>query len=804
MIKRLVYRVLFFIGNPFFLLTFWVWRAIRAGAEWILHGLFRLWSSVGGVLSLLQRQRQAINEWLFLQKTRAQQRERAKTQEKKLSTPITQPSHAMVTAGETPLLVNKTSWKEFISYDWLDQPRVKTWRHGMFWRGVAAVFVGSVIFFGSTGWWIYKSVFQDLPSILTLETRRPAATTRIYDRNGELLYKVFEEENRTPVALNEISPYLVQATLAIEDTQYYEHWGVSLRGITRAAWHNFQSESTQGGSTITQQLVKNTLLNRERTWRRKIREAVLAVAVDARYSKEQILEWYLNDVNYGGAIYGSEEAAQWYFGKSARDLSLAESALLAGLPNAPTLYNPFGAQPERAFARQREVLRQMEGLGFITSEQRQTAESQPLAFRSNTFDIQAPHFVMMVRDILAQQYGEEVVAQGGLEVWTTLDLDLQASAEAAVRNELQKLGRLRVGNGAAMVTDPRSGEVLAMVGSQNYFDTANDGQVNVALSLRQPGSSIKPLGYALAFEKGWTPSSTIEDSPVQFTAPGAPVYAPRNYDGRFRGSVTLREALASSYNIPAVRLLADVGISTMVQAGQRMGITTWNDPSRFGLALALGGGEVRMYDMAQVYGTFANGGETVPLNPILEIRDVRGDVMYKNPCQQASEPCNGQRVLKPLTAAQITDVLSDNAARSPAFGSRSALVIPDQEVAVKTGTTNSLRDNWTIGYTRDRVVLTWVGNNDNSPMSSVASGVTGASPIWNSLMSRALNEQSHRFALPAGMERVRLCATTGTLACAGCPRVIEEVLPLERIPKRACSPSDFAQASMTPAPVAQR
>ncbi len=800
MIVRLVSRVLFLLGNPFFLLTFWLWSGVRFCVSQVRKTL--IW----GGTKILQ-----IVRFLLKIRIRVPNFSRSKWHFS-VGKWVTSRSSKFSIPKKTQIHIDSDrKWKDWISYEWQDDSVPRVIPRGIFWRSVAAGVLGVFIVVGISSWGIYQAVFRDLPSIVALETRRPAATTKIYDRNGRMLYKVFEDENRTPVSLEEISPYLVQASLAIEDTQYYEHWGISLRGIVRAAWHNANNATTQGGSTITQQLVKNTLLSRERTWRRKIREGVLAVAVDARYTKEQILEWYLNDVNYGGAVYGAEEASQWYFGKSAQELSLAESSLLAGLPNAPTFYNPFGANPERAFARQREVLRQMETLGFITPEQRTLAEQEEITFRSNTFEIQAPHFVMMIRDQLAQQYGEEVVAQGGLEVWTTLDLDLQASAEAAVRDELQKLGRLRVGNGATMVTDPKSGEVLAMVGSQDYFDTSNDGQVNVALRQRQPGSSIKPLTYALAFERGMSPSTMIDDTPVQFTAPGAPPYAPKNYDGSFRGPVSLREALGSSYNIPAVRLLALVGVQDLVTLGQKMGITTWNDPSRFGLALTLGGGEVTMYDMAQAYGTFANGGITVPLNPILEIRDVRGDLVYKNSCADASEPCNGTRVLSPLSAAQITNVLQDNGARAPAFGTRSALVIPNQEVAVKTGTTNSLRDNWTIGYTRDIVVLTWVGNNDNSPMSAVASGVTGASPIWNSVMTQALESTVHKFALPVGVERVRICATTGTLACDACPRIVDEVLPIERIPKRACTASDFrsldAEAAGLPptsAPMAQR
>lgn len=662
--------------------------------------------------------------------------------------------------------------------------------------------IGLTLWFGV--WWV-----KALPSPELLRERRPIVSTKIYDRNGILLYKVFEDENRTVVPLTEISPHLVQATLAIEDTHFYEHWGVSVRGVMRAFVHNLQSDSTHGGSTVTQQLVKNTLLSTERTWERKIKEAVLAVAVDYFYTKEEILAYYLNEVNYGGAIYGAEEASQWYFGKPARDLTLAESALLAGLPQRPSAYSPYGSYPEQGLVRQREVLAQMEAVGYITPQQRQEAEQETMVFRPATFDIIAPHFVMFIQDQLSQQFGEAVMRQGGLEVYTTLDVTVQASAEAAVAHELDRLQRLRVSNGAAMVTNPKTGEVLAMVGSHDYFDIEHDGQVNVTLRERQPGSSIKPVTYATAFERGFRPSSTIEDSPVTYTAAGSPPYSPKNYDGRFHGRVTLREALASSYNIPAVRLLAEVGIETMVAKARAMGITTWNDSSRFGLALTLGGGEVTMYDMAQVYGTFANGGQTVPLNPIVSVTTYDGKELYRNPCANAQQPCNGRQVLSPLTAYQITSVLSDNSARTPAFGPRSVLHIPDQEVAVKTGTTNSLRDNWTIGYTNDRVVLTWVGNNDNTPMSAVASGVTGASPIWNSIMKAQLSEMSspHRFALPPQLERVAICASTGTLACNGCPNVVQEVFQVGHAPTARCSPEWFAnnaQPATQEKPTAQR
>ncbi len=661
--------------------------------------------------------------------------------------------------------------------------------HFPFWMKLVS---GCLILISVSGYFFYQELLVDLPSASSIRNHTPKMTTKIYDRDGNLLYKIFKDENRTYVALDEVSPHLVQATLAIEDDQFYEHWGISLRGIGRAFWHNIQNETTQGGSTITQQLIKNTLLTPERTWKRKIRELVLAVAVDAQFTKQEILELYLNEVNYGGSIYGVEEASQWYFGKSARDLTLAESALLAGLPVAPTTYNPFGSQPERAFWRQQEVLQRMLDVGLITQEQLDQAKQETIAFRAGQYDIISPHFVMYIRELLVSAYGEDMVNQGGLEVYTTLDPQLQASAEASVVQELARLERLSVSNGASLVTDPNSGEILAMVGSKDYFDVEHDGQVNVVFRSRQPGSSIKPVTYALAFEQGFTPQSTIEDVPVVYTSAGSPPYAPRNYDGQFYGRVTLRDALANSRNIPAVRLLAELGVSHFAEFGTRLGISTWGDTSRHGLAMTLGSNEVTMYDMAQVYGVFANGGERVALNPIVGVYDHTGRQLYRNPCVDAVRPCNGERVLSASSAYLLTSVLSDNQARARAFGLNSDLYIPGQEVAVKTGTTNSLRDNWTIGYTNDTVVLSWVGNNDNTPMSAVASGVTGASPIWNEIMTEAISGSSHQFALPVGLEKVKICASTGTLPCAACPQVVEAVLPVEQVPQTACQSEWFA------------
>lgn len=650
-----------------------------------------------------------------------------------------------------------------------------------------------------TGLAAYVFAFQDLPPVTDLVEKQQRMTTRILDRNGTLLFRIYEDENRTLIKLEELPKHVVQATIAIEDKSFYDHYGFSVSGITRAFIANAQNQPIQGGSTITQQLVKNRLLSSEKTIQRKVRELILAIQVSRTYSKDEVLEMYFNQVAYGGATYGIEEAAQLYFDKSARALSLGEASMLAGIPVAPSVYTPFGSRPELAFARQDEVLRRMVEDGYISQAEAEAAKSEVLQFKANRIDIQAPHFVMYVRELLAQKYGEKTIFQEGLEVTTTLDLELHTEAQKLVTTEVDSLSRLNVQNGAALVTKPRTGEILAMVGSTNYFNFEQDGQVNVTLRPRQPGSSIKAITYALALSRGKTPHSIIEDTPITYQIAGSRPYSPRNYDGRFRGRVTLREALASSYNIPAVKLLAEYGIEQFINLAERMGISTWQDRSRFGLSLTLGGGEVLMTDMAKVYGTFANYGNTVELNPILEIKNAYGEVLFRNTCALEGYGCSQTRALDARVAYQITDILSDNIARSPAFGTQSVLAIPNQQVAVKTGTTNNLRDNWTIGYTTEHVVATWVGNNNNSPMSYVASGITGASPIWNNIMRLVLNADSpHEFPLPDGMITVPICAQTGTLTCRECPRTIQEVFIPGTEPTITCSAASFAPRENAP------
>jgi len=649
----------------------------------------------------------------------------------------------------------------------------------------------SVCILGGT-YTVHEFIFKDLPSPIELSEQEQIVTSRILDRHGNLLYRIYQDENRTIIPLSEIPEHTIQATIAIEDKDFYTHHGFSVSGIFRAVISNIQGNPTQGGSTLTQQLVKNRLLSSEQTFTRKIKEVLLAVLAEGIYSKEQILDMYFNQIAYGGATYGIEEASQRYFSKPAKELTLAESALLAGLPAAPSVYSPFGTNPEMALIRQEEVLRRMVKDGYITQDEAMAAKQEKLAFSQNRIDIEAAHFVMYVRELLAQRYGEEVLTHGGLIVRTTLDLPLQQEMQSVITKEVDSLKNLKVSNGAGVITNPQTGEILAMVGSTNYFDFEHDGQVNVTLMPRQPGSSIKPLTYAMAMEMGKTPSSIIDDAPITYNIEGSKPYSPKNYDGSFHGKVTLRESLASSYNIPAVKLLDEIGVNNFISYAEDMGISTWEDRNRFGLSLTLGGGEIKMVDMAKAYSAFANQGKVTDLNPILEIRNYKGEQLYINNCALENKNCKSNQVISPLTAYSISDILSDNKARSPAFGPISNLYMPGQQVAVKTGTTNNLRDNWTIGYTTNRLTAIWVGNNDNTPMSYVASGVTGASPIWNAVMTTLVDKTNpHAFVLPDNLEKVAICTTTGTLACDGCPSVKEEYFIAGTAPTTTCNSQMF-------------
>jgi len=605
-------------------------------------------------------------------------------------------------------------------------------------------------------------IFKDLPSPTRLGSPDFPASTLIYDRNGQLLYEIYAEKNRVPVNLEELPDYIKWATIASEDKNFYHHHGFDFGGILRAIFNTIFRRSLQGGSTLTQQLVKNALLeDPSRTLRRKIREAILTWGTEVIYSKDRILEMYLNQAPYGGTAWGIESAAQTYFNKKAKDLSLAEATLLVGLPASPTRFSPFGAHPELAKERQERVLQRMVEDGYITKEESEEAKKQELNYAPPTVGIKAPHFVLYIKELLVDEYGEKLVEQGGLKVQTTLDLDLQEFAQQTVATEVGKLKNLKISNGAALVTNPQTGEILAMVGSKDYFDKDIDGNVNVTLSSRQPGSSIKPLNYALALEeKNITLATVINDMPTCFAVPGQRLYCPVNYDGSFHGPTQVRFALGNSYNIPAVKVLALNGLEDFVAKAKEMGINTFTEPKNYGLSLTLGGGEVKMIDMATAFSSLANLGIRQDVWAIKKVENQNNKVLFEKKEEE------GPRVISMETAYLISHILLDNNARSAAFGSSSFLVINNHpEVSVKTGTTNDRRDNWTIGYTPSYLTVVWVGNNDNSPMSYVASGVTGASPIWNKIITYALKDQKQEWPLkPEGIVGASVCQLSGKLA----------------------------------------
>ena len=579
---------------------------------------------------------------------------------------------------------------------------------------------------------------QELPSPKQLSFQQAPLTTRIFDRNNTLLYQIYANQNRTLIPLSSVPNYLREATIAIEDKNFYKNSGVDLWGILRAGLADISGKPLQGGSTITQQLIKSTLLTPEVSIRRKVKEIILAFWADRIYTKDQILEMYFNQVPYGGTAWGVEAASEVYFGKPTKELDLAQSAFLAGLTRAPTIYSPFGESPNLWKVRQKEVLDAMKQLKFVNSKEEDDALKENLNFSTPQSPIYAPHFVMYIKDLLVQKYGLGLVEKGGLYVTTSLDLKTQDMAQNIVQSEVAKDAYLNLTNGATVVTNPKNGDILAMVGSKDYSD-ATSGNFNVATALRQPGSSIKVVTYSAALSNGFTAATILDDSPITFTFPNSPSYSPVNYDGKFHGKMSLRIALANSINIPAIKTLSKVGLLNMMTLAKQMGITTWKDPSNYGLAITLGAADVKMIDMATVYGVLANGGTRVDLNPILKVTDSLGNVLE----QKKESNITKTKVLDPGVAFIVSDILADNGARSMEFGSNSPLNIPNQYVSVKTGTSDSKRDNWTIGYTPNFVVTTWVGNNDNTPMSQdLASGITGAAPIWHGIMSSLLSNSS--------------------------------------------------------------
>jgi len=661
---------------------------------------------------------------------------------------------------------------------------------------------------------LYQWLFADLPALEDLRAYTSAPSSKIYDRHGRLLYEMPPPftGSHSPVPLAAIPDALRWATIATEDASFYDNPGMDAWAILRAAWINIQGgEVLAGGSTITQQLVRTVMFAPdaylERTPRRKLRELLLAVRLTRHYSKDEILALYFNETYYGNMAYGAAAAAQAYFGKSVRDLDLAECALLAGLPQAPALYNPL-EHADAARKRQAVVLDLMVKQGYTSAANAELAKNEALAFAAIPFPIRAPHFVMYVRGILEQELGLERLQAGGLHIYTTLDVDVNETIRDVLRHHLGLLamchyadacppGGHNVRNGAVVALDPRTGAIIAMLGSPDYFAASIAGAVNGTTALRQPGSAIKPLTYAAAFDPHahfpggpFTAATMMLDVRSAFvTREGIP-YIPLNYDLDFRGPVRLREALAASYNLVAVKVLDSIGVASLADLARQMGITTFDDAEHWGLALTLGGGEVRLLELSAAYAAFANGGRRVSPYAIARVADSAGNVLWQSPCVAATggdvPNCVGARVVDARVAYLITDVLSDDLARSATFGEGSVLNLAGRPAAVKTGTTTNFRDNWTVGYTPELVVGVWVGNADNETMQDVT-GVMGAAPVWHDIMEAAHKGRPIRtFSQPRGLVEMEVCALSGQLPNAECPHRVTELFIVGTEPHATC------------------
>ncbi|HEX7017838.1 MAG TPA: transglycosylase domain-containing protein [Patescibacteria group bacterium] len=629
--------------------------------------------------------------------------------------------------------------------------------------GLGGVLAGVLVFFILFAWYS-----RDLPKPGQI-VRREGFSTKFYDREGQILYDLFDTERRNPITIDQVPEHLKQATIAIEDKDFYRHGGFDYLTILRIPYNIIFRQRVVGGSTLTQQLVKNVLLTNERSLARKFKEFVLSLQIERTFTKDEILEMYLNEAPYGGTAWGVGAAAETYFDKPVQELTLVESAILAGLPQRPTAYSPLLGKTDTDGTplwkvRTLGVLRRMQEDGYISElgYEEAVAELENVTFDQGAVSITAPHFVFYVRDQLEEMFGVDVVERGGLKVTTTLDLELQKEAEEAVETEIAEVESLDISNGAALAMDPHTGEVLAMVGSRDYFNEDIGGQFNVVVDgLRQPGSSIKPVTYLAMIKRGYSPATMLIDVPTTFAANDSEKpYEPKNYDGQFRGPVSLRNSLGSSLNIPAVKSLAMVGVENFLQLAYEMGFETLEPTEenmrRFGLAVTLGGAEVHLIDTVSAYSAFANGGTKVEPVSILKVEDVDGSVLYEH------RQVEGPEVMTEEEAFLINHILSDNNARLLAFGANS-LLNTGRPIAVKTGTTNDQRDNWTIGWSQDIIVGTWVGNNDNSPMRQVASGITGASPIWRSTILAALElgYTAPEWEVPAGVEQIEVDTISG-------------------------------------------
>lgn len=591
-----------------------------------------------------------------------------------------------------------------------------------------------------------------IPDFKSFDTRKVENSTKIYDRTGQvLLYDVHQDYKRTVVPFDLMGTDIKNATVAIEDSEFYQHKGIRVKSIIRAIVSNvFHLGKTQGGSTITQQIVKNTLLTQDKTIARKLKEWVLALKVEKVMNKEQILEIYLNEAPYGGSVYGIQEASQTFFKKNPVDLTLAQSAYLAAIPNAPTFFSPYGKNKAKLDDRKNVVLARMKELGFINQADYDKAKAENVEFfPQETKGIKAPHFVMYIKDYLTQKYGTQKIEEGGLKVITTLDWNIEQKGEEVVKkNALINKSSWNAENESMVIMNPKTGEILSMIGSRDYFDKEIDGNFNVALAHRQPGSSFKPFVYATAFKKGFTPETVLFDVPTEFN-PGcnpygkankgtlqSSCYMPDDFDTNFKGPMELRDALGQSRNIPAVKLLYLTGVDESLKTARDMGIKSLGNADLYGLSLVLGGGEVSLLDLTSAYGVFANSGNKMPVQKIIKITDSSGQTLEEMPDAETL-PTLGSQVIDKNVALTISDLLSDNVARTPTFGANSTLKIPGRQVAVKTGTTNNNKDGWMMGYTPSLVIGVWSGNNANTPMKkgSVISG-----PTFNEMMQFALKD----------------------------------------------------------------
>ncbi len=623
----------------------------------------------------------------------------------------------------------------------------------LFLAGLALIGIGGIL---SAALVLYLA--KDLPSVEQIDNRQVSQSTKIYDRTGKvLLYEISAGQKRTVIPIDEMPDRLKQATVAVEDENFYNEPAFDWKAIVRAVLVNLhlrEGRAGQGASTITQQLARNAFLSPERTITRKLRELILAIYLDRHYTKDQILWLYLNEIPYGSTMYGVESASSAFFGKSAKDLTLAEAALIAALPQAPSYYSPWGSHTKDLYSRQRFILKKVWTQGTISEEEYQKALEEKMVFQPQTQGIKAPHFSLLVQDYLVKKYGEDVVRSGGLTVITTLDWTLQEAAEKAVREGAERNEKLYDGKNAALVAeDPKSGQLLALVGSRDYFDIKNEGNFNAATQgLRQPGSALKPFAYLTLFKKGFLPETVFFDVPMEFvpnnpecppipdykknvTKNDDPCFHPQNFDEKFRGPIALSDALAQSVNIPAVKVLYLAGLEDVLHTLADFGVTTLTDPSRYGLSLVLGGGEVKLNELVGAFGVLAAEGIHHDQAMVLEVRDASGGIVE-------TYADNTEQVVEPQYPRIITSILSDQAARSKLFGSSLNLtVFPGHDVALKTGTSNDYRDAWALAYTPSLVVGVWAGNNNNTPMHKQGSSILAAVPIWSAFMSEAIKTQ---------------------------------------------------------------